>query len=122
MDKPHKRLKAWQLGMEIAETVYKMTQSFPKEELYGLVSQMRRCPVSIPSNIAEGAARNSKKELIHFLYVALGSLSELDTQIELSNRLQYIKSSIFEFKSLDSILQEADRVIIGLIKYQGEHL
>lgn len=114
MDKPHKKLRGWQIGMEIAQDVYRLTKSFPKEEIYSLTSQMRRCAISIPSNIAEGAARNYTKEFINFLHISSGSLSELDTQLELAKRFQYIEDN--EWKKLDQMIQEADRVIIGLIK------
>ncbi len=73
--------------MDLVSNIYKITEFFPNKELYGLTNQIRRAAVSIPSNIAEGAARNSKKEFIQFLYIALGSLSELETQIIIANRL-----------------------------------
>ena len=79
----------WRLGLELAETVYRCTARFPKAELFCLTSQMRRAAVSIPSNIAEGQARSSSKEFLHFLSFALGSLAELETQLELVVRLQY---------------------------------
>ncbi len=109
MFKPHKRLKAWQLGMDIVEDIYRITNRFPSEEKFGLTSQMRRCAVSIPCNIAEGAARNSKKEFINFLYISLGSLSELDTQMELSKRLKLIDDKTW--KNLDNKLLEEDKVL-----------
>ena len=74
--KTHKDLDAWKESMSLVEEVYKLTESFPKEEIFGLTSQMRRAATSIPSNIAEGAARNSEKEFIQFLHVSLGSLAE----------------------------------------------
>ena len=80
MEKPHKKLEVWKLAMEIAEDIYELTEKFPSPEKFGMVSQMRKSSVSIPSNIAEGAARNTKKEFINFLHIAQGSLSELDTQ------------------------------------------
>ena len=76
---PHKNLRVWNESMELAKMVYQITANFPKEELFGLVSQMRRCAVSIPSNIAEGYGRGTNVELIHFLYISLGSSNELDT-------------------------------------------
>jgi four helix bundle protein len=82
--KTHKDLEVWQASIDLAKEVYETTKTYPKEEAFGLVSQMRRCAVSIPSNIAEGAARNGRKEFLQFLHIALGSLSELDTQIEIS--------------------------------------
>lgn len=88
--KSHSDLKVWQESMNLVEDVYKITQLFPKDELFGLTSQIRRCVVSIPSNIAEGAGRKGEKEWVRFLYIALGSLSELDTQYQIAVRLKYI--------------------------------
>ena len=88
--KGHKDLIIWQKSMGLVEDIYKLTSFFPKEEVYGLTSQIKRAVISIPSNIAEGAARNSKKEFKQFLYIALGSLSEVETQILIAERLNYI--------------------------------
>jgi four helix bundle protein len=118
MEKPHRRLKAWQFGMDIAVDVYKATERFPSEEKFGLTSQMRRCGISIPSNIAEGAARKSKKEFVHFLHISQGSLSELDTQLELARRLELIDETTW--KQFDNKLLEEDKVLSGLIKSQKE--
>ncbi len=87
--KTHKDLEIWQKGIQLVERIYKLTSSFPKEEIYGLVSQMRRASISYPSNVAEGAARSSRKEFIQFVYISLGTLSELETQIIISFRLRY---------------------------------
>ncbi len=116
MEKPYKKLKAWQLGMEIAKDIYLLTKGFPPEEKFGLVSQMRRCAVSIPSNIAEGAARNSKKGFVNFLYIATGSLSELDTQLELSNALCFLENP--DWEQIDAKLIEEDKILNGLIRHQ----
>ena len=116
MDKPHKNLKAWQLAMDIAEKIYSITESFPANEKFGLVSQMRRCAVSVPSNIAEGAARNTKKEFANFLHIAQGSLSELDTQLELALRLHYIDKVAWD--KFNNMLIEEDKIISGLIRSQ----
>lgn len=116
MKKPHKRLKAWQLGMDIAVDVYKLTEHFPPEERFGLVSQMRKSGVSIPSNVAEGAARKSKKEFVNFLHISSGSLAELDTQLELAKRLEFVDGETFN--RLDEKLIEEDKVLSGLIKHQ----
>lgn len=89
--KTHKDLDVWKLGMDLVTNVYLMTKEFPKIEMYGLTSQMRRSAVSIPSNIAEGAARQSNKENLQFLYIALGSLSELETQAIIASRLAYLQ-------------------------------
>lgn len=120
MEKPHKRLNAWQLGMDIAFDVYHTTYSFPVEEKFGLTSQSRRNAVSVPSNIAEGAGRNTKKEFINFLHIAQGSLSELDTQLELARRLGFIDDQ--KWKALDEKLTEEDKVLSGLIRSQRESI
>jgi four helix bundle protein len=78
--KTHRDLDVWRTAIDLAKDVYEVTQRYPKEEVFGLVAQMRRCAVSIPSNIAEGAARNSRKEFLQFLHIALGSAAELDTR------------------------------------------
>jgi four helix bundle protein len=85
-----KDLIVWQKSMELVEKVYKITESFPTKEQFGLISQMRRAAVSIPSNIAEGYGRNSTGSYIQFLSIARGSLLELETQLELSKRLNFI--------------------------------
>ena len=89
----YNNLQIWQLAMDLVEDIYKLTASFPIEEKFGLVSQMTRAAVSIPSNIEEGAGRNSDKDFAHFISIAIGSLYELNTQIVLSERLGYINQS-----------------------------
>ena len=89
----YNNLQIWQLAMDLVEEIYKLTASFPIEEKFSLVSQMTRAAVSIPSNIAEGAGRNSDKDFAHFISIAIGSLYELNTQIVLSERLGYINQS-----------------------------
>ena len=86
----YKELIVWQKSMSLVESVYMATSSFPEEEKFGLTNQIRRSAVSIPSNIAEGAGRNSNKEFRHFLGIANGSLNELTTQLELANRLRFV--------------------------------
>ena len=86
--KSHKELNVWKDAMKLAENIYHLTSKFPKSEMYGISSQMQRSAVSVPSNIAEGSARGSRKEYIRFLYIAAGSASELDTQLELSGRIK----------------------------------
>ena len=114
----HKNLKIWQRSMDIVEMIYRETAVFPKEEKYGLTNQIRRASSSIPSNIAEGSSRKSKKEFTHFLSISLGSCYEVDTQLELAKRL-----SIMENEKADAILEELDQVekmIIGFMKSLGE--
>lgn len=86
----HKDLDVWKEGIDLVAKVYEIIRGFPKEEKYGLVDQIKRSVVSIPSNIAEGAARNSKKEFIQFLFVSLGSISELETQLIIADRLGFL--------------------------------
>ncbi|MGL4349559.1 MAG: four helix bundle protein [Plesiomonas shigelloides] len=86
----HKQLESWQQAMILVEQIYQCTQSFPREELFGLTSQMRRAAISVPSNIAEGAARGGTKEYAYFLNIARGSLAELDTQLMIAQRLRFI--------------------------------
>ncbi len=93
MRRNHKDLRAWQSAMQLVEMVYRLTSTFPREEIYGLSSQMRRAAVSVPSNIAEGAARQSTKDLLRFLVIASGSLAELDTQLELSLNIGYCQDT-----------------------------
>jgi len=86
-------LRIWQIGIEVVKDIYILTKKFPKEELYGLTSQMRRSAISIPSNIAEGFRRYHNKEYKQFLYIALGSCAELETQIIIANELDYINET-----------------------------
>ena len=91
--KTHKDLDVWRNSITLVTKIYEITGKFPKEEIYGIVNQMRRSAVSIPSNIAEGAGRNHKKEFIQFIYIALGSLSELETQLIIAQNLKYFDDS-----------------------------
>ena len=110
----YKQLKVWQKAMALVVDVYRATKKFPPDEQYGLISQMRRSVVSIPSNIAEGHGRTSEKELVRFLVIAKGSLYELDTQIEISRQLEYIDLS--DFNTIVNLLDETSRMLSGLIK------
>ncbi len=112
MDKPHRRLEVWKKSMDLVTQVYSLTASFPGAERFGLVDQMRRCAVSIPSNLAEGAARRNDKELVQFLYVAMGSASELDTQLEISRRLGYFQEP--DGIQVNNLLAEVDKMLVGL--------
>ena len=114
MDKPHKRLDAWKLSMELVLDIYRLTAEFRAEERYGLVAQMRAAAVSVPSNIAEGAARNTKREFANFLHVAQASLSELDTQVDIAVRLGYLTPGAAT-SALDR-MERIDKMLTGLIK------
>ena len=103
--KSFKDLKIWNKGIKLVEDVYKVSKSFPKEETYGLRSQLRRSAVSIPSNIAEGFARFRNKEYRKFLYISLGSCAELTTQIIIASRLKYIEKT-----KADTILSDIDEI------------
>jgi four helix bundle protein len=107
-------LKVWQKAMKLVVQVYKATRNFPKNEQYGLVSQMRRSVISIPSNIAEGHGRSSDKEIVRFLDIARGSIFELDTQIEISKRLNFL--DIQEYNNIFNMLDEISRMLSGLKK------
>lgn len=109
----HKELDVWKASIELVLDVYNLTKSFPKEEIYGLTSQLRRAAVSAPSNIAEGAARSSDKEFIQFLYIALGLLAEVETQIIIAEKLRYMNSSEDLFEKILSIKQ----MMLGLIRH-----
>ena len=93
--RPHRKLDVWKKSMDFVKHVYQATEKFPKSEIYGLSSQMRRAAVSIPSNLAEGAARKGKKEFRQYLNIAQGSISEIDTQIELSFILNFIEKNLY---------------------------
>ncbi|MGH7236554.1 MAG: four helix bundle protein [Nitrospiraceae bacterium] len=108
----HKDLDVWKNAVGLAEELYAITAQFPKEEVYGLASQARRSAVSVPSNIAEGAARSSKKEFIQHLYVALGSAAELETQLILAQRMGFLRdSSVFDR------VDQVRRMLVGLIDF-----
>ena len=107
-------LKVWQRSMDLAVMIYQTVRSLPKEELYGLSDQMRRSVVSIPSNIAEGQQRKSLKEYIHFLYVAKGSLGELETQVLLSERMGYFTA--LQANQIKTECTEIGKMLNSLIK------
>ena len=112
--KPHKRLEVWNKAIDFTVEIYKHTEIFPKSEIYGLIGQMRRAAVSIPSNIAEGAARQTKKEFINYLHMAQGSLSELDTQLVIASRLEYLSLDIY--KGIEDRIETISKMLTGLIK------
>ena len=112
--KPHKRLDVWNKAIDFTVEIYKHTEIFPKSEIYGLIGQMRRAAVSIPSNIAEGAARQTKKEFINYLHMAQGSLSELDTQLVIASKLEYLSLDIY--KGIEDRIETISKMLTGLIK------
>ncbi len=118
--KVHRSLKVWQKSIDLTVQIYALSEKFPRGEEYGLKSQVRRAAVSIPSNIAEGAARQTKKEFTQFLYIAAGSASEIDTQVELALRLGYLKAN--EIEKITQDLEQVSKMIFGLIKSQRVRL
>ncbi len=118
MEKAHKKLKVWQEAIALVKIIYEATAFLPPDERFGLVSQMRRAAISVPSNIAEGAARQSKKESIQFYSIARGSLSELDTQLELCKVLNLLDSS--RLSHVLNQLNQVDGLLSGLIRFKKE--
>jgi len=116
MDKPHKKLDVWKVSMQLSRTIYHLTAGYPSEERFGLISRMRRAAVSIPSNLAEGAARTSNNEFRNFLSIARGSLSELDTQLDLSEQLGFITEQ--SRSELDRLMTRIDKMLYAL--YQSK--
>jgi four helix bundle protein len=111
--KPHKRLEAWRKSMDLVVRIYQATARFPAEERFGLVSQIRRAALSVPSNVAEGAARGSSRFFTSALQIARASLSELDTQIIIAQRLGYLSER--ELEGLTASVEEIERIVNGLI-------
>lgn len=112
--KTHHDLTVWKKSIDLVTAIYKIAEDYPKTELYGLTNQIRRAVVSVPSNIAEGAARTSHKDFLHFLSISLGSLSEVETQLVVSRNLNFLPNEQFEI--LISELTEIRKMIIGLKK------
>jgi four helix bundle protein len=110
----HSKLRAFQLADELALGVYRATRSFPREELFGLTSQMRRAAVSVASNIVEGCGRRTQADYLHFLDIAFGSFRELEYQISLANRLSYLDSDMHT--SLHAKCTETSKVLAALIR------
>lgn len=94
-ERPHKRLTVWQKALELVKKIYEVTKQYPREEEFGLKSQLRRAAVSVPSNIAEGLTRRTRNDKLHFLNTADASLSEIDTQLEISLMLGILKEDVF---------------------------
>ncbi len=108
-----RNIKAFQLADHLVVEVYKVTKNFPKEELYGLTSQLRRASLSVPTNIAEGASRQHKRDYLHFLFIARGSLAETEYLLHLARRLDYLSNE--EFEKLEILGKETSKTLFGLI-------
>ncbi|WP_027713848.1 four helix bundle protein [Desulfuromonas sp. TF] len=109
--KSHRDLEVWRRSVDLVTDIYAVTRSFPVDELYGLTGQMRRAAVSVPSNIAEGAARNSHKEFLRYLSISVGSLAEIETQLLIARNLGYLPSG----NSLDPEIDQIRKMLHGLI-------
>jgi four helix bundle protein len=114
----HRDLDVYKMAIELAIDIYKATESFPKSEMYSLCDQMKRASVSVSSNIAEGAARQTVKEFIQFLYISSGSLAELESQLLIAHKLGYIN----DFDTLNDKIETVKKMIHGLIRHQKQKL
>lgn len=114
----YKELDVWKEAINLVTSIYKITEDYPKTEVYGIVTQIRRCAVSVPSNISEGIVKHSDKETLRFLDIALGSLAELDTQMFISQNLGYINS----YETFDVQISKVRALLNGLIKYYNKQL
>jgi four helix bundle protein len=114
----YRDLVVWQRGIELVIEIYALTDQFPSSEKFGLISQMQRCAVSIPSNIAEGRYRGTRKDYLHFLRIAFGSGAELETQIEISKRLPQTKQ--LDFSKAELLLQEIMKMLNSMIQKLGD--
>lgn len=110
----YEKLIVWQKAMDLVVVIYRVTRSFPREEQFGLTSQIRRAAISVPSNIAEGCRRSTQKDFSHFLIIALGSASEADTQLKLAKRLGLIGDA--DYNEVDGLLDEILRMLNKLIE------
>ena len=113
--KTHRDLDVWKKSVSLVTLIYDITKDFPKEEIYGLTNQIRRAAVSVPSNIAEGSARQGNKEFVQFLYISLGSLTEFETQLIIARNLNFLSEATFD--SLMTKQKEIGKMLIGLIRY-----
>lgn len=124
MDSNHKSMSykdliVWQKAMDFVVLIYKITEDFPQKELYGLTSQIRRAAVSIPSNVAEGSKRSSKKDFCNFLRTSLGSAAEIETQIDIAHRIEYFSDK--DYDNLGLCLTEIQKMLFALIrKFRNE--
>jgi|SRR5580765_1187780 len=112
--RPHENLDVWKKAVDFVVDIYKVTEAFPRDERFGLTSQLRRAAVSVPANIAEGAARTSPKVFAHFLSNAQGSASEVETELLIANRLDYLSG--FQYESLHNSLDDLGKMMNGLTR------
>ena len=115
--KSHKDLIVWQKAVDLSMLIYKLTNTFPQREIYGLSSQMRRAAISIASNIAEGRARHTRKDFSHFLHMAFGSAAELGTQLLIAKRLSFLGDN--EYTKTNSLLSEVSKMLRAMIDKLG---
>jgi four helix bundle protein len=115
MEKPHKKLDAWREAVELTLSIYHATDNFPREHRFALTDQIHRAALSVASNIAEGAVRQTKKEFAYYLHIAQASLSELDTQLEIAKKLTFLSGE--QWCKLDAQMNHIDKLLSGLIKY-----
>jgi four helix bundle protein len=115
MEKPHKKLDAWREAVELTLSIYHATDNFPREHRFALTDQIHRAALSVASNIAEGATRQTRKEFANYLHIAQASLSELDTQLEIARKLKFL--SIEQWAKLDAQMNHIDKLLSGLIRY-----
>jgi len=111
-------LDVWKKSIDLVERIYEVTQSFPKQEIYGLTSQIRRAAVSISSNISEGCGRRTSKDFVQFLYNAFGSIKEVECQLIIASRLKYIDKNVFD--DISNELNDIGKMLRGFIKYISE--
>ncbi|MBZ4044260.1 four helix bundle protein [Flavobacterium hibisci] len=109
-----RKLLIWQKSMSLVTKIYYSTNNFPKEEIFGLTSQIRRSSISIPSNIAEGSGKESDKDLLRFLNISVGSLFEMQTQLEIAKNISYLKED--DFNNLYEDSREVERMLVSIIK------
>jgi four helix bundle protein len=112
--RPHKNLRLWQKAIDFVVQVYEVTKGFPRNEEFGLTSQLRRAAISVPSNIAEGLTRRTRNDKLHYLNIAQASLSEIDAQLEIARRLGYIDEASFE--GVESSMTDVYMLLSGLIR------
>lgn len=112
----YEKLLVWQKSMDLVEKVYRLREKFPSEEVYGITSQLRRGAVSIPSNIAEGSSRKTKKDFCQFMSISAGSAAEIQTQIKISRRLGFAATSVSEYDGIESCIIEVRKMLFKLVE------